>query len=109
MDVKTQAVVTQWVSFLLPHELVHCLCQFGDMDLVMQKGSLDPLSRAHLDKVEAEAGCAMLALGLWGDGVPCNWDRSGSLDCVSLNLPGLQGRWRNLRLPITCINHKQIC
>ena len=98
MDTKTGAIVTQWAAFLLPHELVDGLCEYGIKDVVLQRGGLDPLSLAHLNDVEAKTGETMLGLGLWGDGVPCNWDRTGSLDCVSLNLPGLEGKWANLRL-----------
>ena len=28
-------------------------------------------------------------LGMWGDGAPCNWDRSGSIEAFSMLLPGL--------------------
>ena len=31
----------------------------------------------------------ILALGLWMDGVPCNWDRTDSLEVFSLNFPGI--------------------
>jgi len=93
---------------MLPHELVHTLGRFGRVDVLRQKDQLDPLSLAHIQKIESDVKKPMVPLGIWGDGVPCNWDRSASIDCVSLNMPGLGGKWKNLRLPVTCLNHKQV-
>jgi len=50
----------------------------------------------------------LLGLGLWGDGIPCNWDRTESVEVVALNLPGLAGKYHGLRLPITGVSRKQI-
>ena len=69
---------------------------------------MDPKTKAHLDRCQIEAGCPLLAMGLWGDGVPVNWDRSESVDTVALNLPGQGGEFKALRLPICALNHKQI-
>ena len=50
----------------------------------------------------------MVPLGLWGDGVPGNWDRTESVEVVSLNLPGQSGKYKNLRLPFTALSHKLV-
>ena len=50
----------------------------------------------------------MVPLGLWGDGVPCNWDRTESVEVVSLNLPGQGGQYKNLRLPVTALSRKLV-
>ena len=39
-----------------------------------------------------------MALGIWTDGLPCNWDRTASLVTVTMSFPGLEGKWANLRL-----------
>ena len=69
------------------------------------------MSLRHLEKVESEIGedSSIIPLGLWGDGVPCNWDRSGSVDCLAMSLPGLLGKAHNMRLPITVLNHQDVC
>ena len=46
------------------------------------------------------------------DGVAFGWDRSESLECISMHLPGLEGAESKLRIPIVaveqkyCIKHK---
>ena len=49
-----------------------------------------------------------MALGLWGDGVPVNYDRTESVETFSLNVPGIKEPYHTLRLPITAISRKQI-
>ena len=49
-----------------------------------------------------------MGVGLWLDGVPCNWDRSESVKCVTLNMPGLSGEFGNLRMPIALVEHKYV-
>ena len=109
LDMKKQTQVVQEIAIMLPHEHVETLARLGNLAVLRQKTGLDPISLSHLEEIEAKLGCPVLGLGVWGDGVPCNWDRSQSLDCISLNIPGLAGRWKNLRLPLTCLNHKQWC
>ena len=53
---------------------------------------MDPLTLEHLVSCEASAGSRLLALGIWGDGVPCNWDRSESAECFTMNFPGQSGK-----------------
>ena len=43
----------------------------------------------------------LIGVGIWGDGAPCNWDRSDSIEVFSMLLPGLSEEWRNLRIPLT--------
>ena len=50
----------------------------------------------------------MTGIGLHGDGVPCNWDRTQSSEVFSMNLPGISGEWRNLRIPIFAVPHSWI-
>ena len=91
-NLKTGIEELQWCAFILPHEYIDVLCRFGQADSLMTKDGLDPLAREHLEDCERAAQRPLLALGLWGDGVPCNWDRTESVETVSLNLPGRLAR-----------------
>ena len=104
---RTSREVKQWCAFCLPHEYIHVLARLGDKEKVLDDSALDPLSKLHLEKCEALAGEKLLALGLWGDGVPCNWDRTESVETFTLNLPG-NGEYKLLRLPLTAVSRKQV-
>ena len=64
----------------------------------------DCLSFEEGDMLSFEEG-KLLGFGLWADGVPIKFDRSESLEMLSLSIPGLDER-STIRLPITCINKK---
>ena len=107
-DPKTQVEGTEWLAFQLPHEYIYLLAKLGDLEALLETTGLEPISHGNLAHCQAQAGCKLLPLGLWGDGVPCNWDRTESVDTFSLNLPGLTSGYRTLRLPITALSHKQL-
>ena len=94
---QQEAVVP--LPLLLPHELIEMLL------LLCQDGTCME-TRQHLqntcDKLRVPE---ILGSGLWLDGVPCNWDRTASLE-VDMSLPGLPAGAANLRLPLTVIEHK---
>lgn len=98
----------QLCSFMLPHETLAALDAAGHRDVLMDRAGLDPLSLEHLQKCERSSGHQLLALGVWGDGVPVNYDRSESVETFSLNLPGQSGVYKTLRLPITALSRKQV-
>ena len=95
----------QPLAFLLPHEIVGAIAKHADLDELMSTNALDPLSKEHLEKCEAEAGCKLLGIGIWGDAIPCQWDRDESVECVSMNFPGLGEEWKEVRIPITALPH----
>ena len=105
---KDGTVDAKPLCFMLPHEYVEALARLGSKDVLMATDGLDPLSAAHLQKCEAKASAKLLPLGLWGDGVPCNYDRSESVEVFSLNLPGQAGQYKPLRLPITAFPRNAI-
>jgi hypothetical protein len=107
-DKATQAEVTQSCAFLLPHELLDVLHRLGDRSMLHATDGLEPKSLEHLLKMQGPLGQPLVALGLWGDGVPCNWDRTESVEVFSLNLPGQGDKYSNLRLPLTGLSRKQI-
>ena len=106
-NIRTGAEEWQWMAFHLPHEIVQVLQHTSLLEKLLETDGLDPVSLEHLDACEEEAGCPLLALGLWGDECPCNWDRSESLAVLSLSLPGLTGANSTMRIPITCFGEKQ--
>lgn len=105
---KTGKEEQQKCSFLLPHEVLAALAKVSHPEVFMNRSGLDPKSLGHLEKCERAAGQQLLALGLWGDGVPVNWDRTESVETFSLNLPGQIGAFKPLRLPITALSRKQV-
>jgi len=108
-DTKTTQVVVRDMSFWLPHEVVASLAKnASSMENIFDRTSLDPQSLQHLLHCQEQAPARLVAVGLWGDAAPCNWDRIESLQVFSLNLPGLSGEGRNLRVPITALSKKSV-
>jgi hypothetical protein len=108
LDKRTQASTSQWVAMMLPHEYVMTLAKFGKEEVLYATDGLDAVALEHLRECEAAAGQKLMPLGLWGDGVPCNWDRTESVDCLVINLPGQSGPYKPLRMPLSGISKKQI-
>ena len=98
----------EWVAFNLPHEIVKVLAEQGLPEKIEERAGLDPLALEHLLECEQEAACKLIGIGLWADGTPCNWDRTETVDTLSMNLPGLVGEQKNLRIPVTAISHKHV-
>ena len=92
-DRKKGCEVRKPLPILLPHEIVGSLLRFNSIETLTQQTWMDPTTSSHLEKAKSELGLAtaqpILGLGLWMDGVPCNWDRTDSLEVFSLNLPGI--------------------
>ena len=105
-DVRSGLEAPSWVSFGLPHEYVNSLCRHGDMETIMERSGCDPNTLAHVERAEVAAGVGLLPLGLWGDGVPCQWDRAESIEAISLNLPGQCDEYKQLRLPLVSFPKK---
>ena len=100
---KKQQIVLQWVPVLLPHELLAALLQYNDVGTLCRTSSAAECTKTRIESLSNEHNIKQLiGFGLWGDGVPANWDRSESYEILSLNLPGVA----KLRLPITCVSKK---
>jgi len=106
---KAQKVVKEKVPMQLIHEVVAVLLKHGFRVKLIATDGMDPLTLEHLQHCEAEAGCVLLGVGLWGDGAPTQWDRSESIDVISLSLPGLGGEFKNLRIPLIVLPHSRVC
>ena len=107
---KKQKEEVEMLPILLPHELVRVLHQNADHpERLLSQENLGAESRRNLaraaQEIKAHPG-QLIGLGLWGDGVPCNWDRSQSIECFTMSLPGIDGEWENMRMPIWATNKK---
>ena len=94
---KSGEECVEQLAFMLPHESIEVLARLGDPIVLQARLGMDPKSQQHLESCEAKAGCQLVGVGLWGDGVPCNWGRTESAECFSVNLPACQGRPRTTR------------
>ena len=106
------------LAFILPHELLVALFQQiqeensgRDANRVLEEVSgLDETCAAHMQKLSSDWGVSPVPVSLWQDGVPFNWDRSGSLEIYSVSLPGLAPKKeRGYRFPCTVVPHHMAC
>ena len=103
---KQSKMIMVKLPMYLPHELLGALASVNDADVLLQTEGLNTCVLEHLQKAERKDSCKYVPFGFWGDGVPCNWDRTQSLECFSLSLPGISGESANIRFPLTVINKK---
>ena len=74
----------------LVHELVDTMVDLGREEVLLATPCLDRVGKEHLEKMKAALGTnKLLGLGIHGDGIPCNYDRTESVFALSLNLPGV--------------------
>ena len=106
---KTHEATTSKIPMLLPHELIAKMCSRSSSESLFSRISMDPCTSAQLsssaERLKIPRELSILGLSIWIDGVTCKWDRSESVDIISLGFPGLPDPWRNLRLPICAIDH----
>ena len=91
------------IPFLLPHELLDAFLK-ESRSLLLQTSGLCKQSKEHLLHMQRSFKAPeALAMGLWIDGTPYNFDRSQTLECICLNFPGLSASNASLRLPLCAI------
>ncbi|CAE7201968.1 unnamed protein product [Symbiodinium sp. CCMP2592] len=102
-DPKLQENRQVSLPFLLPHEILGKLFEFGDSAWILSQDVLQEdaelIEKFSLSCQPARDPATILPLGLWNDGVPCNWDRSQSLEVIALSFPSIPG----LRVPLFCL------
>jgi len=104
---KKQQMVQQWVPMLPPHQLIKSLLSINSSQDLLVTARLAATARAHLERCKQALGCTQVVpLALWGNGVPCNWDRSESLEMMCLSLPGLANKGSQLHIPLVGISKK---
>ena len=97
------------VAFWLPHEIIACIAEFSDLDKFRETAGMDPSSLLHLQECEADVGETLLGMGMWGDGIPVNWDRTESIETIALSFPGLKSSHASCRIPLVGLSKKQCC
>ena len=111
-NAKAEKVELQEVPVLLPHEIVWAMTKDESTSEHLLRQQLCTQDQDHLNRVCAEMGCnpeKTLGLGLWGDGVPYNYDRTASIDIFSLSVPGFHsGAFMNMRIPLFALDHKHV-
>lgn len=106
-DTKEQKETTQTLAMILPHEIIWALAQHNRTEDLLDDHGMSATCKSHLATMCSKFQVSSaLAAGIWIDGVPCNWDRSQSLECITLNLPGLRDGTGRLRIPIAVINKR---
>jgi len=110
LDRTTKEEVWQWCPLMLPLEILDMMMEFGDRATLLDTSCMDPKSLEVLAQARGETGVgnSLLGFGLHCDGVPHSWDREESCEVFSANLPGVGGRWRNLRIPMLVLPHSAI-
>ena len=100
----TQADEMKKIPFLLPHEILFVFSKRSEKKDLLQTGGMCELSKKHLANMQMQFQVReAIGLGLWIDGTPYNYDRSQTLECISLNFPGLLPPNGTLRIPLCCI------
>jgi hypothetical protein len=111
-DLKMQVVKKVSMPFLLPHELIWALHTHArDESTLYQHKGLCEQSASHLSSCALNLGANLddlVAVNMWGDGVPMNFDRSQSLEVFSMALPGVAEDHHNLRFPVTVVPKKYV-
>lgn len=101
-DSKRQITVRKKIAILLPSEALHALLTKNTADKLLSQAGLCPDTKKHMQSVFANIGPAA-ALSFWCDGMPCNWDRSMSLEVMSWGLPGVSAQFR---MPILALQKR---
>ena len=97
----TQTVGLKKLPIILPHEFI-CFCKKNDDALLLSQENMGQATKAHIANACLELGVSeLLGIGLWGDGVPCKFDRSESLEVLTMNVPGVS---TTMRVPVAVIN-----
>ena len=99
-NIRSQREELVDMPMLLPHELVQALAlaRSSTIEELCSTANMSANTKAHVERIKADIGCAaLLGMGLWGDGVPFNYDRSESIEVLTVSLPGLSSR---LRIPL---------
>ena len=98
---KTEKEYTSQIPMLLPLDVLEMIWDLGVKDVLLSSDNLDTAGKKHMawmkEQLQVEE---LMAWGMHGDGVPCNYDRTESVVMVSLNLPGLSGRNGRMRIPL---------
>lgn len=107
---RLNKAVTETLAIWLPLELLEMIWELGFSDVILSTDHMDTQTKEHLDALRAELGLPdLLGAAIHGDGIPNNYDRTESCHAISLNLPGVGGKWARMRIPLCVIPSSKIC
>ena len=93
--------VEEDLAIWLPHELLAMIWDLGLPEAILSTAGMDTQSKKHLQSLKEKFQLQdLLGIGLHGDGVPNNYDRTESVQIISLNLPGVLGDFARMRIPM---------
>jgi hypothetical protein len=94
-------------AFLLPHEIIRSLLAFNDVEKLCCTDRLSPRALRHLVQCKDKLHDAMVVpIGLWGDGCPVNYDRTESVEMITMSLPGLTDKGSCFRVPLVGLSKR---
>ena len=109
-DPKTSSIKSEEICMDLPHEIAQMLLELGQEDVLLATPCLDVIGKEQLDDMKVKLGTnKVFAIGLHGDGIPCNYDRTESVFAISMNLPGVGGKWQRMRIPLVVLPKTRVC
>ena len=106
---KSKCMGLSKICVLLPHEILQTLLEVGSLETLTDSSGLDPPNQERFTKIASRVDAPLVAVSLWGDGVPFSWDRKRSCDIWTMSLPG-QGHkpYRDLRFTLTALPHERV-
>lgn len=103
-DRRTEHEYSTRIPMLLPLDVLEMIWDLGAKDVLLSSDHLDTDGKKHMawmkEHLQVEE---LIAWGMHGDGIPCNYDRTESVVMISLNLPGLSGRNGRMRIPLVIL------
>ena len=108
-DRKTATVVEEDLAMWLPLELLKMIWKLGTPDVICSTSHMDKQSKAHLEKLQKDLDLpGLFGFGIHGDGVPNNYDRTETANVISINLPGVGGKFARMRIPLCVLPSAKI-
>lgn len=109
LDKAGKKTVLEDVAMWLPLDMLAMVWHLGLPEIVLETSNMDEFSKAHLDALKSKLGLPdLMGFGIHGDGVPNNYDRTTSAHVISINLPGVGGKWSRMRIPICVLPSQKI-
>ena len=107
---KKNKAVTENLAMWLPLELLEMIWKLGLPEVILQTDRMDIQTKDHLEALKAELGVPdLLGVAMHGDGVPNNYDRTESCVVISMNLPGVGGKFARMRIPMCVLPSSKVC
>lgn len=88
--------------------MIHHLLKINSVEAVTTQEGMSADTKSFMARCAAQLPGPLVGVGIWADGVPCNWDRSQSLEVVTMYLPGLIGKSASMRLPLVTLQKRFI-